>query len=73
MNTYPDILIRIATTADAEKISEVLHDAFIQFKSFYTQQAFEATVISPKEVVKRMEEGNVWIALKIIWLLVLLL
>ena len=59
-----DIHIQIATASDAENISKVLFDSFIQFKSFYTDKAFAATTISAAEVIKRMEEGNVWIALK---------
>lgn len=39
-------------------------DSFIQFKSFYTPEAFEATIVSAEEVLKRMEEGNVWVAVK---------
>ncbi len=59
-----DITILRATPADAEQISKVLLDAFIQFKHFYTQQAFDATVISAEEVSMRMKEGNVWVAVK---------
>ena len=59
-----DIHIQIATAADAANISKVLLDSFIQFKSFYTDKAFAATTISANEVVERMDEGKVWIALK---------
>lgn len=59
-----NIKIQNATTDDAEAISKVLLDSFVQFKSFYSDKAFAATTISPGEVKKRMQEGNVWIALK---------
>jgi len=61
MNT---VLIRKATAEDAAGISKVLLDAFLEFKQFYTDKAFAATTVSEAEVVKRMEEGNVWVALK---------
>lgn len=61
--TY-EITIRKATPADAKQISKVLLDAFIQFKLFYTQQAFDATVIPAEEVSIRMKEGSVLVAVK---------
>lgn len=61
MNT---VIIIKAGAEDAAAISKVLLDSFIEFKHFYTDKAFEATTVSPEEVLKRMEEGNVWIALK---------
>ena len=58
------IIIRNATAEDAESISKVLLDAFIQFESFYTPEAFAATCITAGEVLKRMQEGNVWVAVR---------
>ena len=58
------VIIRKATTEDAAAISKVLLDAFLEFKKFYTDKAFAATTVSETEVLKRMEEGNVWVALK---------
>lgn len=59
-----DVIIQKATESHAADISKILLNSFIQFKPFYTQKAFAATTISVDEVVNRMEEGNVWIALK---------
>jgi hypothetical protein len=59
-----NIDIRKATNEDAENISGVLAHAFIQFKPMYTRKAFEATAVSADEVLKRMVEGNVWVAIK---------
>ena len=58
------VIIRKATAEDAAGISKILLDAFIEFKQFYTDKAFAATTVSEAEVLKRMEEGNVWVALK---------
>jgi ribosomal protein S18 acetylase RimI-like enzyme len=59
-----NVIIQNASIADAPCISKVLLDSFIQFKSFYTPEAFAATTVSAEEVLKRMEEGNVWVAVK---------
>ncbi len=34
------------------------------FYSFYTPEAFAATTVSADEVLKRLKEGNVWVAVK---------
>src|SRR4051812_7256655 len=57
------VVIKKATAEDAITISKVLLEAFLQFKQFYTDKAFAATTISENEVLKRMEEGNIWVAL----------
>ncbi len=59
-----DVIIQNASIADAPCISKVLLDSFIQFKSFYTPEAFAATTVSADEVLKRLKEGNVWVAVK---------
>ena len=59
-----NVIIQNASIADAPCISKVLLDSFIQFKSFYTPQAFAATTVSADEVLKRLKEGNVWVAVK---------
>ncbi len=59
-----NVIIQNASIADATRISKVLLDSFIQFKSFYTPEAFAATTVSADEVLKRIEEGNVWVAVK---------
>jgi ribosomal protein S18 acetylase RimI-like enzyme len=59
-----EVSIYIATPADAAIISKVLFEAFVQFKVFYTEKAFAATTVSPREVIQRMGEGPVWTAIK---------
>ncbi len=59
-----NVIIQNAPIADAPCISKVLLDSFIQFKSFYTPEAFAATTVSADEVLKRLKEGNVWVAVK---------
>ena len=58
------ILIRKATAEDAPGISKVLLEAFLEFKQFYTDKAFAATTVPEAEVIKRMKEGSIWVALK---------
>lgn len=58
------IITRKASPDDAAAISKVLLDSFSQFRHFYTDKAFAATTISVDEVIKRMQEGYVWVALK---------
>lgn len=59
----PDIRIRIATPDDAPSIASVLHEAFIEYKSLYTQAGFDATTPTGEQIRNRLEEGPVWIAL----------
>ncbi len=58
-----EILIRRATPEDAEAISGVLHQAFAEYESLYTSQAFRVTTSAPAENLERMREGPVWVAL----------
>ncbi len=59
-----EILIRRATPEDAEAISGVLHQAFAAYEPLYTPQAFRVTTSAPAEVLERMQEGPVWVALR---------
>jgi hypothetical protein len=51
--------IRFARRDDAQQIAHVLHVSFNKFKPLYTVHAFEATVVSPETVLKRLEEGPI--------------
>jgi GNAT superfamily N-acetyltransferase len=57
------IQIRRATPADALAVSKVLHDSFVEFEPLYTPRGFAATTPNAQQVLARMEEGPVWIAL----------
>ncbi len=59
-----EILIRRATPEDAEAISGVLHQAFVEYEPLYTPQAFRVTTSAPAAVLERMREGPVWVALR---------
>lgn len=54
--------IESAALQDYESISLVLLQAFDEFRELYTKAAFDATVIRPETVMKRMQEGPVWVA-----------
>jgi ribosomal protein S18 acetylase RimI-like enzyme len=57
-----DLLIRLAHDRDSESIATLLFEAFQEFQSLYTKEAFSATVISPAQVCSRIKEGPVWVA-----------
>lgn len=57
------LAIRRAIPEDAAAIASVLYGAFAEYEPLYTSGGFLATAISSEEVVKRMAEGPVWIAL----------
>jgi N-acetylglutamate synthase-like GNAT family acetyltransferase len=44
-------------------VSSILYEAFIDFKPLYTDEAFNATVITPAQVLNRMDEGLVMLAI----------
>lgn len=56
--------IRLAEPGDAERIASVLSRSFIQYVSSYTPQAYEATVPDSEQIVHRLSEGPVWIAVR---------
>jgi GNAT superfamily N-acetyltransferase len=41
----------------------VLHEAFVEFKPLYTEAGFAATALQADQIIARMAEGPVWIAL----------
>lgn len=56
--------IRRAGTEDAPAIANVLHDSFLEFKPLYTEGGFLATTPGVEQILARMREGPVWIALR---------
>jgi ribosomal protein S18 acetylase RimI-like enzyme len=59
----PDLVqIRRATGSDMEAVAAVLRDAFLEFKSLYTEAAYSETTPDPVTLVRRLNEGPVWIA-----------
>jgi N-acetylglutamate synthase-like GNAT family acetyltransferase len=60
--TNETIRIRQAETPDARDIASLLFDSFEEYRHLYTTAGFDATAITPQEVLKRIEEGPVWVA-----------
>ena len=59
-----DLRIQYAVKDDAAAIASVLHDAFIEYKTRYTREGFDATALTSEQVQGRMREGPVWIVLR---------
>jgi ribosomal protein S18 acetylase RimI-like enzyme len=62
MNDSP-VQLRRARAGDEMAISSVLLEAFREYLPQYTPAGFAATTPSPSEVLRRMEEGPVWLAI----------
>lgn len=58
------IEIRRAGPTDAPAIATVLHESFEEFKALYTDGGFSATTPGTDQVLARMREGPVWVALR---------
>lgn len=56
-------VIRRAVARDAPEIARILELAFAPFEIQYTPAAYRATVLTPAEIVARLDEGPVWVAL----------
>jgi len=56
--------IRRATVDEAAPIASVLHEAFVEYRSLYTAEAFAITTPSPAEIEQRWNEGPVWSVIK---------
>jgi GNAT superfamily N-acetyltransferase len=56
--------IRLAETGDAAAISRVLFEAFVEFKRLYTEGGFAATALGAEQILIRMQEGPVWVAVR---------
>ena len=54
--------IRIAAASEATQIASVLRQAFVEYESLYTAQAFAATTPSARQIEQRWDEGPVWVA-----------
>ena len=56
--------IRLAASDDAPVVANILHASFVAYQSLYTPQGFAATTPDAQQVLARMREGPVWIALR---------
>ena len=57
------IHIRLAEPGDCSAITSVLHESFQEYEPLYSREAFVATTPGPEQVLERMNEGPVWVAL----------
>jgi GNAT superfamily N-acetyltransferase len=48
---------------DTPIVARVLYESFVEYESLYTPQGFEGTVLDEQQVLARMQEGPLWIAL----------
>jgi len=56
--------IRLAASDDAPVVADILQAAFVEYESLYTPPGFAATTPDAQQVLARMREGPVWIALR---------
>jgi GNAT superfamily N-acetyltransferase len=63
MQAAAQIEIRRAGPEDVLAIVAVLHESFVEFKALYTEGGFEATTPGADQILARMREGPVWVAL----------
>jgi GNAT superfamily N-acetyltransferase len=56
--------VRRAGPEDAPAIAAVLHESFVEFKALYTEGGFAATTPGTEQVLTRMREGPIWVALR---------
>lgn len=54
--------VRLATHDDASAIAATLLSAFAEYKSQYTNEGFAATTPGAGEIVQRLKEGPIWVA-----------
>jgi ribosomal protein S18 acetylase RimI-like enzyme len=59
-----NVQIRRAILADAPDIAAVLLSAFAEYESLYTPAAFAATTPTANQILVRMAEGPIWVALQ---------
>ncbi|HYJ46313.1 MAG TPA: GNAT family N-acetyltransferase, partial [Pyrinomonadaceae bacterium] len=56
--------IRRAAPDDAAPIAATLYGSFLAYEASYTPEAFAATVSTPGQILERMREGPIWVALE---------
>lgn len=64
MQAATSLTIRFAGAKDAPAVARVLYESFAEFKALYTDGAFAATALSAEQILNRMQEGPVWVALR---------
>lgn len=59
-----EIQIRLAAAKHAESIARILFEAFSEFESEYTSEAFGVVTPPPDEIIRRFDEGPMWVAVR---------
>ena len=57
-----ELVLRLATADDSQMVSDLIYEAFVPFRSEYTDGAFEYTTPNADVIRPRFEEGPIWIA-----------
>jgi GNAT superfamily N-acetyltransferase len=55
--------VRLANADDAEAIASIMLLAFAEYRQLYTDEGFAATAITSEEVLSRMRQGPLFVAL----------
>ncbi len=55
--------IRLAVPDDVAQIALVMYESFREYKSSYTDDGFAATTPDSEQILSRIKEGPVWVAL----------
>ncbi len=63
-DAWAGIEVRPATEADAASIERVLREAFAEYESHFTRAAYEASTPTEQEILDRLNEGPIWIAVQ---------
>jgi GNAT superfamily N-acetyltransferase len=53
--------ICLATLDDLPAVASLLYDAFIEFRSSYTDEGFAATTPTSEQLLQRLKEGPIWL------------
>jgi len=59
-----NIEIRLASPNEASSIAMILYASFVEFRSSYTQEAFDATTPQGDLIRSRFNEGPIWVAFR---------
>ena len=57
-----NLRIRQAVPGDASAIAAVLYESFLEYRASYTREGFAATTPGRDQILLRMQEGPVWVA-----------
>ena len=58
----PEVLVRLAAPDEAATVADLIYEAFVPFRSQYTDGAFDYTTPNADAIRPRFDEGPIWIA-----------